>query len=321
MDKTEILRSIHHDQLEYIQRKVRVNFDNRLQEPVSFTLAGRTHLISEVVGRFKMFTDQPPNSYLVEADDRNIFYLYYQLEGVQRLGPIEPGFWVLCFRILNDNELMSWYLEDRKMLVNMTLKRVADFHGHICPELALGGKFCEFVQSLLEEGTLTDSGLSIISENTTSALDAIQVLLGVTIGNQRLMVMDYGKHNYTLFSRQHIRGWKLKLKSHYYHDEDSYHSLEEKIVNKQALFEDVVRFQQLMDARVRQILELSPKELFSIEEVDAKTRPRESVSIYLSCSICGEQVLASRSIENRKRIYCVPCFQKKNPGCTQYGMQ
>jgi hypothetical protein len=127
MDKTEILRSIHHDQLEYIQRKVRVDFDNRLQEPISFTLAGQTHLINEIIGQFKMFADQPPNSYLIEGTDRNIFYLYYQLEGVQRRSTIEPGFWVLCFRILNDNELMSWYLEDRKMLVNMTLKRVADF--------------------------------------------------------------------------------------------------------------------------------------------------------------------------------------------------
>jgi formylmethanofuran dehydrogenase subunit E len=321
MDKTEILRSIHHDQLEYIQRKVQVNFDNRRQEPVSFSFAGQTHTICEVVGLFKMFADQPPNSYLVEASNHNVFYIYYQLEGGQHPDSIEPGFWVLCFRILNDNELMSWYLEDRKMLVNMTLKRVADFHGHICPELALGGKFCEFVQSLLEEGTLTNSGLSIISENTTSALDAIQVLLGVTIGNQRLMVMDYGKHNYTLFSRQRDRGWKLKLKAHYYDDEDSYHSLEEKIFNKQALFEDMVRFQQLMDARVRQILELSPKELFSIEEVNAETRPKESVSIYLTCSVCGEQVLASRSIESRDTIFCVPCFQKMTPGCSHYGMQ
>ena len=207
------------------------------------------------------------------------------------------------------------------MLVNMTLKRVADFHGHICPELALGGKFCEFVQSLLEEGTLNNSGLSIISENTTSALDAIQVLLGVTIGNQRLMVMDYGKHNYTLLSRQQVRGWKLKLKVQYYDDEDSYHSLEEKIYNKQALFEDMVQFQQLMDARVRQILELSPKELFSIEEVDAKNWPRESASIYLTCSVCGEQVLASHTIEKRRKIYCMPCFQKKTPGCMQFGTQ
>lgn len=288
---------------------------------MSFTFAGQTHAISAVVGLFKMFADQPANSYLVEATDRNVFCLYYQLEAVQRRSSLDQGFWVLWFRILNDNELMSWYLEDRKMLVNMTLKRVADFHGHICPELALGGKFCEFVQSLLEEGAVSLSGLSIISENTTAALDAIQVLLGVTIGNQRLLVMDYGKHNYTLLSRLQDRGWRLKLKPQYYDSEASYHNLEEKIFNKQALFEDMVLFQQLMDARVQQILELTAKELFSVEEVKAETRPQESVSVYLTCSICGEQVLATRSIESRNEIFCIPCFQRMTPECAHYGIQ
>jgi formylmethanofuran dehydrogenase subunit E len=147
------------------------------------------------------------------------------------------------------------------------------------------------------------------------------VLLGATVGNQRLMVMDYGKHNYTLFSRHHDRGWKLKLKTRYYGDEEAYQSLEDKIIHNQAMLEDMVRFQQLLDSRVRLILELPPEELFAIEEVDANTRPQESVSVYLTCTVCGEQVLASRSVERRETVFCLPCFQKMTPGCTQYGVQ
>jgi len=321
MNRSDALRSIHCDHLEYIQRKVRVDFDNERQEPISFRFDGRNHKINYVIGFFRTIADQPVNGYLVEAADHNIFYLYYQLDKIQRLNPIEPSFWVLCFRILNDNELMSWYREDRKMLVNMTLKRVVDFHGHICPELALGGKFCEFVQTLIDEGRLSLTGFAVISENTTSALDAIQILLGATIGNQRLLVLDYGKHNYTLLNRRQGRGWKLKLKTSCYKEDESYHELEEKIAGNQALFEDMIQFQQLMDTRVRQILELSPKEIFTIEETDVDTWPKESASIYLTCSVCGEQVLASRSIEKRGEIFCMPCFQKDSPGCSQFGMQ
>ncbi len=321
MDKTEALRSIHFDQLEYIQQKVRVDFDNRRQMPVSFTFAGQTHQVVGIVARVKMHPNQPANGYLVEATDKNVFYLYSQLEKIDRQQGLEKSFWVLCFRIMGDNELMSWYLEDRKMLVNVSLKRVADFHGHICSELALGGKFCEFVQNLLIKETIANPDLSIISENTTSALDAIQILLGTTIGNQRLMVMDYGKHNYTLFSRHHNRGWKLKLKTRNYGDEEVFQNLEEKITNDQALFEDVVRFQQVLDSRVKLILELPPEELFAIEEIDANTRPQESVNVYLTCSVCGEQVLSSRSVESRDAIFCLPCFQKMNPDCTHYGVQ
>jgi formylmethanofuran dehydrogenase subunit E len=321
MNKTEALRSIHFDQLEYIQRKVWVDFDNERQQSVSFTFAGQTHQVGGIIGRFKMLAEQSPSGYLVEATDRNVFYLYQQLERVDRQHALEQGFWVLCFCIIGDNELMSWCLEDRKMLVNVSMKRVADFHGHICPELALGGKFCEFVQTLLATETIANPDLSIISENTTSALDAIQVLLGVTVGNQRLMVMDYGKHNYTLFSRHHDRGWKLKLKALYYGDEEAYHGLEDKITNNQAMLEDVVKFQQLLDSRVRLILELPLDELFAIEEVDANARPQESASVYLTCTVCGEQVLASRSVQKREKIFCLPCFQKMTPGCSQYGVQ
>ncbi|SDO35452.1 formylmethanofuran dehydrogenase subunit E family protein [Desulforhopalus singaporensis] len=72
------------------------------------------------------------------------------------------------------------------MLANIAFKRVVDFHGHVCPELALGSKFCEYVQHLLNENVLDDNSFSVLAENCTSALDAIQVLLGVTVGTSAL---------------------------------------------------------------------------------------------------------------------------------------
>jgi formylmethanofuran dehydrogenase subunit E len=321
MERIEVLRSIHFDQIEYIQQKIKVDFDYELQLPASFSFAGRIYPVYEVLWRFKMAADQPCAGYLVEDVNQNVFHLYYQPEDFLHRGLLNNGFWVLCFRVLHDNELVQWLWEDRKMLTNVSLKRVVDFHGHICPELALGGKFCEFVQRLFNEGVLPTSGFSIISENATSALDAIQVMLGATVGNQRLMVMDFGKHTYTLFSRPENRGWRLKQKTIFYGDEDIFFSLEQKISSNQALLEDVVQFQQLLDARVLQILALLPEELFTIEEVDNGNHPPESASVYLACSVCGEHVLASRSIESRNMIFCMPCFQKMSPGCTHYSIQ
>ena len=207
------------------------------------------------------------------------------------------------------------------MLANLTLKRVVDFHGHICPELVVGGKFCEFVQGLFNNGALPTSGFSILCENTTSALDAIQVLLGATVGNQRLVVMDFGKHTYTLFSRPENRGWRLKQRPLLFGDEEIFAALDEKIRKNRALLEDVTRFQQLIDARVRQILALLPEELFTIEEVDTEVRPPETASIYVTCAVCGEMVLAGHSIKNREMTLCTPCFQKMMPDYNQYGMQ
>ena len=199
------------------------------------------------------------------------------------------------------------------MLANISLKRVVDFHGHICPELAVGGKFCEFVQGLINNGDIPVGGISILAENTTSALDAIQILLGATVGNRRLAVMDFGKHNYTVFSRPANRGWRLRSKVLHFGDEEHFQALEEKIAKNLALIEDAVRLQQLIDGRVRRLLDLTPEELFLIEEVPPTPQPPETASTYLICSSCGEQVLAGHSIKSREAVFCLPCYQKMAP--------
>jgi len=76
------------------------------------------------------------------------------------------------------------------MIVNMALKRIADFHGHLCPDLVLGARLCERVLELVPSEGNGNGLAAIIAENCTSALDAIQIMLGITLGNQRLKVMN-----------------------------------------------------------------------------------------------------------------------------------
>lgn len=313
MDKAEALRAIHLDQLEYIQQKVAVTFDNRRQKPLSFHFRGRTYAVEDVVCRCRTDLERATSGYLVRVGEQEVFYLYMQAERPACPSSVEPAFWVLSFRIHKRYELMSWFIEERTMLANISLKRVVDFHGHICPELAVGGKFCEFVQTLINNGDIPTGGISILAENTTSALDAIQVLLGTTVGNRRLAVMDFGKHNYTVFSRPANRGWRLRRRVLRFGDEENFQALEEKVGKNLAMIEDVVQLQQLLDARVRRLLELTPEELFLIEEVAPSPPPPETASTYLICSACGEQVLAGHSITSRDTVLCLPCYQKMAP--------
>ena len=321
MHSTEALRSMHEEQLEYIYQKIQVDFDNRRQQPLSFIFAHQRHTVCQVLGNFKLLPDQPANGFLVEAEDQKVFFLFYQLEKVQRQYAIEPGFWVLGFRVLADQELFRWDVEERKMLANSSLKRIADFHGHVCPELVIGSKFCAFVQRLINEGTIAVNSLAVIAENATSSLDAIQVLLGVTVGNQRLLVMDYGKHIYTLLDRNNGRGWKLALRSTQFGKEELFEQLTHKVNQHQAVLDDVIELQQVIDARVRQIIATEPEELFFITEITAPNAPQETAAVYRQCSVCGEPVLLSRSVVQDERFLCVPCLQKIAPGCTQFGVQ
>jgi formylmethanofuran dehydrogenase subunit E len=313
MDRVEALRSIQYGLLEYIQKKVSVDFDNARQRPVSFTFGRNTRVVGEVLGRFRTRKADPVNAFLVCSCEDEAYFIYFHSCDPDQHGAFHEGYWVLCFRILSDHELMALYREDRKMLLNITLKRVVDFHGHLCPDLVLGGKLCEYVQKLLSSNGELDGGFSIIAENCTSALDAIQILLGVTVGNQRLQVMDFGKHCYTVLSRNAENCFKLSLRQQHYGDEDKYNGLEQKM-NNQATLEEVVQFQKLLDCRSKRLLGLPPDELFEVDCIEQDQRSVETASVYLTCCKCGQQVLKSRKIDYRGEPYCIPCFQRINLG-------
>jgi len=212
---------------------------------------------------------------------------------------------------------MFLYREDRKMLFNMTLKRVVDFYGHLCPELVIGGRVCEYAQRLFSKNGRLEGGISVVAENYTSALDAIQILLGATMGNQRLKVLDYGKHNYTFSSKNRQIAFRLSLKEQCYGDEVKYRMLEGKIMKDEASLDDVAYFQKLLDARIKRLFSSPLEDLFELEQVRPIDQLCEMPTVYLLCKGCGEQVLKSHAIAVMGKIYCIPCFQQINTGCVK----
>jgi len=280
MKAAEALRSIRYDLMEYIQKKVRVDFDNVLQMPVHFTLGGKKHIVHEILGRFRTQAKDHINAFLVQADNDEVYFLYFQWCDRDQRSPFNRGFWVLSFRILSDRELMALYREERKMVVNMTLKRVVDFHGHLCPDLVIGCKACEYAQKLLYENGEPEGRISVIAENCSSALDAIQIFLGTTVGNQRLRLFDFGKHNYIFSLKNGQNSFRLSLKEVHYGDEDEYRALEEKIIKDQSSLDGVVHFQGLLDSRVKRLLASSPEDLFSLKRVRPMPETDEMPTIY-----------------------------------------
>ena len=307
MNAPEALRSIRYDLLSYIQEKVRVDFDNACQIPLHFFYRTQRYTVREVFGHFRVREDGFLNGFLLKANDEEVYFLYFH-DSMQGHA-FSEGCWVLSFRILSDKELMTLYREERQMLVNMTVKRVVDFHGHLCPELVIGMKACEYALQLLFRGGQPKEQVSVIAENCTSALDAFQVLLGVTLGNQALKVFDFGKHNYTFSRKNAGDGFTLMLRTHHYYNEHGYTALQEKIVKNEITLDEVVQFQQILDARVSELLSCRPEDLFDVE-VGCRSAPfSETPAVYVSCSRCKQEVLRERAVEFRGKLYCAPCFQ------------
>jgi formylmethanofuran dehydrogenase subunit E len=135
-------------------------------------------------------------------------------------------------------------------------------------------------------------------------------MLGATLGNQRLHVMDHGKHNYTVIPNDGKGGFKLSFRSPSFGEEDEYGALEEKIRRQQVTLEEVVHFQCLLDARAKRLLALDPKELFDVNPTDASPPPSETATSYEACCQCRQPVLNSRAVNFNSRFYCMPCFQR-----------
>jgi hypothetical protein len=123
VESVEALRSISNDLVEYIQKEVRVDFDNVAQAPLSFYFAGKQHQIGEVLGRFRTGRRDAARGFLVCAENSETYFLYFQPRDPNCVKAIQPGCWILCFRILTDRELITFYSSMGMRKITMPLNR------------------------------------------------------------------------------------------------------------------------------------------------------------------------------------------------------
>jgi formylmethanofuran dehydrogenase subunit E len=75
------------------------------------------------------------------------------------------------------------------------------FHGHLCPGLAIGYAAVKAGAEKLELKPSLDEEVVAVVENDSCAVDAVQVLLGCTFGKGNLIFRDWGKQVFTFFNR------------------------------------------------------------------------------------------------------------------------
>ena len=71
-------------------------------------------------------------------------------------------------------------MKDKKALWD----RAVDFHGHACPGLTIGYRAALYAAELLELDFSEDEDVVCVSENDACGVDAIQAVLGCSIGKE-----------------------------------------------------------------------------------------------------------------------------------------
>jgi formylmethanofuran dehydrogenase subunit E len=86
-------------------------------------------------------------------------------------------------------------------------QKAVNFHGHMCPGLAMGIKAAEI--GLAEFGQDGDEDIVAIVETDMCGVDAIQALMGCTFGKGNLIYRDYGKMAFSFYRRSDGKSVRL----------------------------------------------------------------------------------------------------------------
>ena len=91
-------------------------------------------------------------------------------------------------------------------------KKAVAFHGHECGGLTIGYKASLYVMELLGVDFCHNEGLVCIAENDACGVDAIQALLGCSVGKGNLLFHMRGKQAYSFYDRKSGKSVRLVLR-------------------------------------------------------------------------------------------------------------
>ena len=191
---------------------------------------------------------------------------------------------------------------------NDDLQATIQFHGHLCPGLALGYRVAKAALRELNAVRPRDEELVALVENDSCAVDAIQFITGCTFGKGNFIFRDYGKHVYTFFNRVTGKGVRISEDFRGFDTDPRF----AEIKKRQDAGEDVAeeRKAYLME-KTEAILKADEKVLMTMTPVSSLPPEEAKIRGSAHCAACGEKFMESRGRVKNGAIVCIPCFEKE----------
>ena len=188
-----------------------------------------------------------------------------------------------------------------------TIEEVSEFHGHICPGLAIGYRVAALALKEMGERA-EDEELVAIVENDSCAVDAVQVLTGCTFGKGNLIFRDYGKQVYTFFRRP--SGETLRIAVNWTPPKES---PEDEAAWKKYMAgdqsEDILEIvHRRKSNKIDSIMGADDKELFKVSREKVKLPHTAIIHSSIVCDKCGEKTMETRARLLQGKTLCIPCF-------------
>lgn len=305
MEKAEIMRKIEQEEIVIIQEEVEVDFDNRQQSPIGFQWRNQHH---EVLKVLMMSKDLWGNFNFLVLTNKGIFNLILVKDNQK--ATISKVKWVLNYKVLEDTKDKKQQLGDSVILTTVEFKDVVSYHSHFCPELAIGCRVGLIARRELGINRQNCGGFFGISENMSSAIDAVQYLTGCTIGNKNFIAYDRGKHVYyfmkTSREQKPQEALRIALMSPVINTQFE-PDIEEKIVSGRASRQEINKYRDKINVAVQKVLSLPEDSLFrkTITVLECPAEP--FTEKYVNCALCGEIVAVNKTESAEVGPICFYC--------------
>jgi formylmethanofuran dehydrogenase subunit E len=201
-------------------------------------------------------------------------------------------------------------MKSKEISSSEDLTKCIEFHGHMCPGLAIGFQAARTLMKRLGVRRAPDEELLAIVETDACGADAIQVITGCTFGKGNFIFKNYGKHAFSLADRKRGKALRVSLRPDAFKLDPVSLSLSEKIQKDEASAEELAQFRQLQKERTQKILEADAESIFKIEDVSPDIPPKATIMESGICDFCGEPTKKDllRKVDGKKA--CIPCAQK-----------
>jgi len=185
-------------------------------------------------------------------------------------------------------------------------KKAAEFHGHVCPGLAMGYRVARYVKAHYPRSE--DEELVCIAENKSCSVDAVQYLLGCTAGKGNLIVIDNGKQAFTFYSRNQGKALRIYFKGDVFAGMDG---LRQKMAAGNLTPAEKKEMEGMRSRIMEQILASRDEDLLDVREAEIPAPDKARIYPSLVCQECGERFMEIMGRTAEGKVLCKGCFEKK----------
>jgi formylmethanofuran dehydrogenase subunit E len=166
------------------------------------------------------------------------------------------------------------------------LKKVGEFHGHVCAGIALGTRMSlAAMNELGMKPGVKNKNLIVYAETDRCMTDAVQIVTGCSLGRRSLKYIDYGKFAATFVNLDTGKAVRATIRDYF--------------KGNAAIEETLKKLSCISDADLVSLQEVT----VSVPEADLPGKPRQKTV----CTACGERVVDGREVIKENQTLCRAC--------------